>query len=137
MIPRKNVTEEDLKATEARLNASFNGFKGALLNIPAEAAKPVTEKVKAHPFLTIVAAASVGFALYKLLDVLIPRTKVVNREIKVQPQVEVREEYTPSLASTLRSEAISMATPYIKSFLQNELSRIVSKPPEEKEEIKG
>lgn len=126
-IPKKAVTEEDVKATEARLAASFNGLKTSITNIPSEMARPVTDTVREHPYLTVAAAAAGGFVLYSLLNVLIPRTKVVEREVTVQPEVEVKEHRAPSLASKLLSEAITFMTPYITGYVQSELSRIISK----------
>ncbi|BAI62342.1 hypothetical protein MCP_2270 [Methanocella paludicola SANAE] len=134
-IPKKAVTEEDVKATEARLAASFNGLKTSITNIPSDMARPITDTVREHPYLTVAAAAAGGFVLYSLLNVLIPRTKVVEREVTVQPHVEVKEQRAPSLASKLLSEAIPFLTPYITGYVQNELSRIISKKSEPSEDV--
>src|SRR5512146_1429270 len=134
-IPKKAVTEEDVKATEARLAASFNGLKTSITNIPSDMARPITDTVREHPYLTVAAAAAGGFVLYSLLNVLIPRTKVVEREVTVQPPVEVKEHRAPSLASKLLSEAIPFLTPYITGYVQNELSRIISKKSEPSEDV--
>lgn len=134
-IPKKAVTEEDIKATEARLAASFNGLKTSISNIPSEMARPVTDTVREHPYLTVAAAAVGGFVLYSLLNVLIPRTKIVEREVTVQPEVEVKEHRAPSLASKLLSEAVTFMTPYITGYVQSELSRIISKKSGPSEEV--
>ncbi len=130
-IPKKAVTEEDVKATEARLAASFSGLKTSITNIPSDLARPVTETVREHPYLTVAAVAAGGFVLYSLLNVLIPKTKVVEREVTVQPGMEVKEQHPRSLASRLLSEAIALLTPYITGYVQSELSRIISKKPSE------
>jgi hypothetical protein len=135
-MPKKAVTEDDIKATEARLAGSFESLKKSITAIPQEAAKPVTDTVKAHPYATVAAAAGAGFVLYSLLSLLIPKTKVIKREVTVQPQVEVKEREVKSFSSKLFSEAVTMATPYITSYLENELARIRAKragPEEEKE----
>ncbi len=126
-IPKKAVTEEDIKATESRLAASFNGLKTSITNIPSEAARPVTDTVRKHPYMSVAAAAGAGFVFYSLLNVLIPRTKVIRREVTVQPQVEIREQSTKSLGSSLLSQVIGFITPYVTSYLQTEVSRIVAK----------
>lgn len=134
-IPKKSVTEEDVKATEARLAASFNGLKTSITNIPSDMARPVTDTVREHPYLTVAAAAGAGFVLYSLLNVLVPRTKVIEREVTAQPGIEVKEKRPRSLASSLLSQAIALATPYITGYVQNELSRIISKKREPSEEV--
>lgn len=126
-MPKKAVTEDDIKATEARLAGSFEGLKKAITDIPKEVAKPVQDAVKEHPYATVVAAAGAGFVAYGLLSLLIPRTKVIKREVVVQPQVEVKEREVKSFSSKLISEAVTMATPYVTAYLQSELSRIKAK----------
>lgn len=126
-IPKKAVTEEDVKATEARLAESIAGLKTSITKIPSDAVRPVTDTVRAHPYLSVAAAAGAGFVLYSLLSVIMPRTKVVKREVTVQPQVEIREHHAPSFGSKMLSEAAALITPYITGYVQNELSRIISK----------
>ncbi|HTY91093.1 MAG TPA: DUF883 C-terminal domain-containing protein [Methanocella sp.] len=133
-MPRKAVTEEDVKATEARLAESFESLKKSITAIPEEATKPVTDTVKAHPYATVGTAAGAGFALYSLLSLLIPKTKVIKREVIVQPQVEVKEREVKSFSSKLLSEAVALATPYITSYMENELARIRSKQSEPEQE---
>jgi hypothetical protein len=135
-IPKKSVTEEDVKATEARLAASFTGLKTSITNIPSDMARPVTNTVREHPYLTVAAAAGAGFVLYSLLNVLIPRTKVIERDVTVQPEIDVKvQRHAPSVTSKLLSEAITFMTPYITGYVQNELSRIISKKSEPSEEV--
>lgn len=126
IIPSKRVTEEDVKATEARLGESFASLKQAVLDIPSEAAKPVTDVVKKHPYASVAAAAGTGFLAYRALSLLMPRTKVVTREITVQPELEIKEHKKRSLASDIFSQALAMATPYITSYVQNEAARLLS-----------
>ncbi len=131
MLPAKNITAEDVKATEARLSESYQGLKQALVSIPSEAARPVTDTVRAHPYVSVAAAAAAGYLAFRLLDVLVPRTKVINREVSVQPQIEIKEageEKKRSLASRLLSEAVTLAMPYLTSYVKNEVSRLVSRP---------
>lgn len=130
IIPRKNVTEEDVKATEARLSESYAGFKQALLNIPSEVARPVTDTVRAHPYASVAAAACVGFLTYRLLDLLMPRTKVITREVSIQPEIEIKEKRRRSLTSRLLSEAVALIMPYVTGYVQSEMSRLLSKPGE-------
>ncbi len=126
IIPSKRVTEEDVKATEARIKGSLAGLKQAVLNIPSETAKPVTDMVKEHPYASVAAAAGTGFLAYRVLSLLLPRTKVVNREITVKPEVEIKEHKKRSIFSSMLSEALAMATPYITSYVKNEAVRMFS-----------
>lgn len=135
-MPKKAVTEDDIKVTEARLAGSFESLKKSITTIPHEAARPVTDVVKAHPYATVAAAAEAGFVLYSLLSLMIPKTKIIKREVTVQPQVEVKEREVKSFSSKLFSEAVALATPYITSYLGSELARVRSKnaePEPEKE----
>jgi len=134
-LPKKAVTEADLKATEARLAESFTRLKSSITRIPGDVTRPVTDTVKEHPYLTVAAAAGAGFVAYGLLNAIVPKTKVVKREVTIQPQVEIKEKNVVPMRSKLLSEAISFATPYVTSYLQSEISRITSKgEPEEKTE---
>jgi hypothetical protein len=127
-IPKKAVTEEDVKATEARLAENFSGLKTSITKIPSDAVRPFTDTVRAHPYLSVAVAAGAGFVLYSLLNVIIPKTKVIKREVTVQPQVEIREQHAaPSFGSKLLSEAAALIMPYITGYVQSELSRIISK----------
>jgi hypothetical protein len=133
MLPKKNVTEDDVKATEASLAESYARFKQALKDIPSEAVRPMTDAVSEHPYATVAVAAGAGFLAFKLLDVLIPRTKVITREVSVQPEIEVKEvkrKEGRSLASRLLSEAVTFAMPYIKAYMQVEISKLLSRPEE-------
>ncbi len=126
ILPSKRVTEEDVKATEARIKESFTGLKQAVMNIPSEATKPVTDIVKEHPYASVAAAAGTGFLAYRILSLLIPRTKVVHREITVQPELEIKEHKKRSVLSSMLSQGLAMATPYITDFVQNEAARLLS-----------
>ena len=126
-IPKKAVTEADVRATEARLNESFARLKGSITRIPSDTVRPVTDTVKEHPYLTVAAAAGAGFLFYSLLSVITPRTKVIQREVTVQPQVEIKEHEKTSLGSKLLTKAVSLITPYVTSYVQGELARFMSK----------
>lgn len=136
IIPRKNVAEEDVKATEARLSESYAGFKQALLNIPSETARPMTDTVRAHPYISVALAVGAGFVAYQILDLLIPRTKVITHEVSVHPEIEVKEKKRRSLASRLLSEAVTLITPYVTGYMQSEMSRLLAKPGEGKPDKK-
>lgn len=126
MIPKKQVTEEDIKLTEERLASSFRGLKESITRAPSDAVKPVTDTVKAHPFITIGAALGVGIIAFRAIMLLTPRTRIINREIVVRPQVEVKELHKKSVTSDLMSQAIALAYPYLMAYLKNELSRFTS-----------
>ncbi len=133
MLPKKKVTDEDIKATEARLAGSYTRFKQAVANIPQEAVRPVTDTVKAHPYATVAAAAGAGYLAFRLLDVLMPRIKVITSEVSAQPEIEsrqAREKRGRSFISKLLSQAVSIATPYITAYVQGEVARLLSKPRE-------
>ncbi|HEY3421737.1 MAG TPA: hypothetical protein VGK13_01165 [Methanocellaceae archaeon] len=130
MIPKKNVTEEDLKATEAMLASSFKNMKSSLTRIPGDMVKPVTNIVKAHPYATVVAAAGAGLIGYQLIRLMTPR--VVTREVRVGPKGEVTEHKRSSLASQI----VAFAAPYIVSYIQQEVTRFLSRPIEERPVVK-
>jgi hypothetical protein len=130
MIPKKNVTEEDLKATEALLANSFSNMKSSLTRIPGDIVKPVTSTVKAHPYATLAAAAGAGLIGYQLIRLMTPR--VVTREVKVGPQGEVKESTRPSLASQI----MAFAAPYIVTYIQQEVTRFLARPVEERPVVK-
>jgi hypothetical protein len=124
MKHKKGVTEEDLKATEARIQGSFMGLKQAIADIPREAAKPVTDTVRKHPFLTVAASAGAGFLLYQLITSLKPRTKVIIKGTGVQQ--EIKEQRKRSLLSRIMSESLTFAMPYITNFVQQEVSSMLA-----------
>ena len=136
MLPKKKVTEEEIKTTEMRLAESYASLKQAIKNIPSEAARPVTDTVKEHPYVSVAAAAGAGYLAFRLLDLLVPRTKVINREVSVQPEIEIKEakgKEKRSLASRLLSEAVALAMPYITGYVRGEFSRLLAKPRESEE----
>jgi hypothetical protein len=120
MIPKKKVTEEDLKVTEALLASSFNNMKNSLARIPGDMVKPVTSTVKAHPYATVATAAGAGLMGYQLIRLMTPR--VITREVKVGPQGEVKEPARASLASQI----LSIAAPYILGYLRQEVTRLLA-----------
>lgn len=122
MIPKKSVTEEDLKATEAMLASSFTNMKSSLTRIPGDMVKPVTSMVKAHPYASLAAAAGVGLIAYELIRLMTPR--VVTREVKVQPRVEIKEH----ARSSLTSQIMAFAAPYIVGYIQQEVRRMLARP---------
>jgi hypothetical protein len=130
MIPKKNITEDDLKATEALLAQSFSNMKNSLTRIPGDMTKPVTNTVKAHPYATLVAAAGAGLIGYQLIRLMTPR--VVTREVKVGPQGEVKE----SKRSSLASQIMAFAAPYVITYLQQEITRFLARPIEERPVVK-
>lgn len=135
MKHRKNVTEEDVRATEARIRESLNGLKDALVAVPSDAVKPVTDTVRKHPFLTVAASAGAGFLIYRLITSLKPRTKIIIKE-KGGPREEFREPAKPSLMSRIMTEATALAMPYVTGFVQKEVANLLSGPktrPEESE----
>lgn len=125
MIPPKRVTEEDLKATEAMLARSFSNMKSSVTRIPSDMVKPVTSTVKEHPFASLAAAAGIGLIAYELIRLMTPR--VVTREVKVGPQGEVKER----ARSSLTSQIMAFAAPYVISYLQQEITRFLTRPIEE------
>lgn len=134
LLPAKAVTEEDARATEARISESFASLRSAISGMPGEAVKPVSEAVKAHPYGAVAAAAAAGFVFYGLLSLVVPRTKVIRREVVVQPRVDVEEREVKSFGSQLLSEAAGLAIPYITAYLERELGRSAggrAAPPED------
>ena len=125
MKRKKKITEEDVRATEARIRESLNGIKKAIVAMPSDAAKPVTDTVRKHPFLTVAASVGAGFLLYRLITSLKPRTKIIIRE-KGGRQQEFREPAKPSLLSKIMSEATTLAMPYITSYVQKEVANLLS-----------
>lgn len=125
MIPKKKVTEEDLKVTEAMLARSFANLKSSVTRVPSDIVKPVTGTVREHPYATIAAAAGIGLVAYEFIKLVTPR--VVMKEVKVQPRVDVSERGR----SKLTSQVMALAAPYLVGYLQQEVSRLLSKPREE------
>ena len=124
MKRKKGVTEEDVKATEAMILGSFMGLKRAVLDIPSEAAKPVTDTVRKHPFLSVAASAGAGFLLFQLISALKPRTKVIIKETGGQREFE--EPKRRSLLSKIISRSATLAVPYVTSYVQSEIANMLS-----------
>ena len=125
MMPKKNVTEEDLKATEAMLARSFTNMKSSLTRIPGDVVKPVTGTVKAHPYASLAAAAGAGLIAYLLIRAATP--KVVVREVGSQTGGEAKEHRRPSMTSQI----MAIAAPYVVSYIQQEVTRMLARPAEE------
>jgi len=119
------VTEEDVKATEARIMGSFAGLKRSILDIPSEVAKPVTDTIREHPYASVAAAAGAGFLAFRVARQILPRTRVVVREAPGEPAPEVKEHKKTSLVSRIISQAVPMITPYVANYVQNEVSELL------------
>jgi hypothetical protein len=126
MIPKKKVTEEDLKATEALLAGSFSNMKNSLTRIPGDMVKPVTSTVKAHPYATMAAAAGAGLIAYLLIRAATPN--MVVREVNAQTGAEAKVHRRPSILS----QVVSFATPYVVAYVQQEVTRLLARPVEER-----
>lgn len=131
MIPKKNVTEEDLHITEALISQSFSNLMGAISKVPEDmtkpvrdSIKPVTGTIKEHPYASIAAAAGVGIIAYQFIRLVTPR--VVVKEVRLEPEVRIKEDGRSSAASQI----LALAAPYIAGYLQQEISRLLSKPKE-------
>lgn len=122
MSSKQKITEADLKATEALLAISYANMKRSLARIPGDMVKPVTGTVKAHPYASLAAAASAGLIGYELIKLMTPR--VITREVNVQPQGEVKEHAYSSMASQI----MTFAAPYVVSYLQQEVTRLLTQP---------
>lgn len=123
-MTRNLVTEEDVKATEARIMDSFTGLKRSILDIPSEVAKPMTDTIREHPYASVAAAAGAGFLAFRVARQLLP---VVVREAPGMPAPEVKERKKTSLISRIISQAVPMITPYVASYVQNVVSDLISR----------
>ncbi len=133
MLPKKNVTEEDLKVTETGLAESYASLKQALTSIPSDAVRPFTDTVREHPYVSVAVAATTGYLAFRLLSMFFPRTKYVTHEVSVQPEIEVKEvggREGQSLFSRLLSQVVSLVTPYVMGYVQSEVSKLLSRPKE-------
>jgi hypothetical protein len=122
MSSRQKITEEDLKATEALLAISYANMKRSLARIPGDMVKPVTGTVKAHPYASLAAAAGAGLIGYELINLMTPR--VVTKEVNTQSRGEVKEHASSSMASQI----MAFAAPYVVSYLQQEVTRLLTQP---------
>jgi hypothetical protein len=122
MSTKQRITEEDLKATEALLAISYANMKHSLARIPGDIVKPVTGTVKAHPYASLAAAAGAGLIGYELINLMTPR--VVTKEVNVPSRSEVKEHASSSMVSQI----MTFAAPYVVSYLQQEVTRLLTQP---------
>lgn len=115
------VTEEDLRLTEALIGQSFARVKASVAEAPHELVRPATSAIREHPFIAAAAATGVGVAAFQVLRMLTPR--VVVKEVATDATGEVRE---ARKGADLTSQAISLVTPYIMGYLQQELAKWVA-----------
>lgn len=122
MEKRKKVTEEDIHITEALIADSFSRIKKSVIQAPHDLVRPATNIVKEHPFATTATAAGAGIVAYQLIRLFMPR--VVVKEVQVQPQAEVKG--VARGRSDMTSQLLSLATPYIASYLQQYVGKIIA-----------
>jgi hypothetical protein len=122
MSTKQKITEEDLKATEALLAISYANMKRSLARIPGDIVKPVTGTVKAHPYASLAAAAGTGLIGYELINLMRPR--VVIKEVNVPSRGEIKEHASSSMVSQI----MAFAAPYVVSYLQQEVTRLLTQP---------
>ena len=119
MVKHK-VTEDDILLTEALIGQAFARLKTSVAKAPHEMVSPVTTTIREHPFATAAAAAGAGMIAFRILNMFMP--KVVVKEVPAQHKITVKE----GGQSTLTSQVMSIAMPYVMGFVQQELSKMVA-----------
>ncbi|MCD1294751.1 hypothetical protein CUJ83_07030 [Methanocella sp. CWC-04] len=123
---KKPVTEDDLRVTEEMIGRSFGNLKKAVLKVPSDIVRPVTDLVEEHPYATIAAAAGTGLIIHEAIRIATP--KVVVKEVPVPVKEGEAEKPAPKkgpdIISQLTSQVVSMATPYAIAYLEKELANM-------------
>jgi hypothetical protein len=114
MTNGRPVTEEDLHVTEALIADSFARLKRSIAEAPHEAVRPATNVIRDHPFAATAAAAGAGLIAFEVAKVAFGSRRRSKETGKSRHGVDVL------------GPLLSLATPYITSMLQQQLSRAMS-----------
>lgn len=120
-MAKRKVTEEDIRLTEALIGNAFTRLKTSVAEAPHELVRPATSAIREHPFVSAAAAAGIGMAAYQVVRIITPR--VVVREVVTDTSGKKLEEKSHA---DLKSQLLSLAMPYIVSYLQQELGKMMA-----------
>ena len=112
MAERRRVTEEDVRVTEALIADSFDRLKSSIAHAPGDALRPALDVVREHPFAATATAVGAGALAYKLLRMAAPRSRSGAKG--------------RSLKSSMASQLLALATPYVASYLEQQLGRALA-----------
>jgi len=119
-VAKPRVTEEDIRLTEALIGQSFARLKTSVAKAPHDLVSPATTTIREHPFATAAAAAGAGMIAFRILNMFMPR--VVVKKVPAQHKITVKE----GGQSTLTSQVMSIAMPYVMGFVQQELGKMIA-----------
>jgi hypothetical protein len=116
METRRQITEEDIRRTEALIGRSYGRLKKAAARAPSRAFGSVRGMAREHPLGTAAGAVVGGIALYGLF-------RLVTR-----PRARSSREpgHGPDLAMDLLRMAVPLVTPYIAGYLEKYMGRMLS-----------
>jgi len=119
---RRQVTEEDIRRTEAHIARSYGRLKRSVARAPSRALGSVGGTVREHPMGTAAAAIVAGIAMYGLY-------RVMTRRRAAGEGSAGRREGGPrqDMAGEVFRMVIPLATPYIASYLGRYVGTLFSR----------
>lgn len=116
METRRQITEEDIRRTEALIGLSYGRLKKAAAQAPSRAFGSASGMAREHPLGMAAGAVVAGIALYGLF-------RLVTR-----PRARSSRETgrAPDLAMVLLRMALPLISPYITGYLGKYVGRMFS-----------
>lgn len=122
MQTRKQVTEEDIRRTEALIAKSYGRLKRSVARAPSRALGSVGGTAREHPLGTAAAAVVAGVAMYGMFRLL------TRRRAAGEGSAGRREGgHRQDMAGEALRIMIPLATPYIASYLERYVGTLFSK----------
>jgi len=114
---RKQVTEEDIRRTEALIAKSYGRLKRSVARAPSRALGSVGGTARGHPLGTAAAAVVGGVALYGVFRLMTRPKARAGRE----------QGHRPDMAMDIFKLLVPIATPYIASYLEKNVGTLYSR----------
>lgn len=122
MERRKPITEEDLLMTELLIARSYNNLKQSAVRTTSRSLRSAGGSIRQHPYAVAGAAVGAGILLYGIFR-LLTRNGSAKKSSAPDREYSFRSGVTMELLSLM----IPLVKPYITTYLENAMGRMVSK----------
>jgi hypothetical protein len=125
MVNRRRITEEDLRETETLIAESYGQVRQSVAQAPSLALGSFCTTIRKHPFAaaaTAVVAGAVVFGIFKLVT----SRRSYNEDQVRSRTLSQRDSSRPDLTQEMLSMIIPLAAPYLTSYIQNYIGKILS-----------
>ena len=125
MKTRNRVTGEDILITEALIAKSYSGLKQSVIQAPSRAFRSAGRTARQHPYATAGAAIIAGVALYGIFKMVTSGPPSQGASGRAGSGMKTGACH-PDLMQQMLPTLIPLVAPYIGSFIQKNLGKILS-----------